>query len=108
MDHHKRAAKGEFDGEVAVGDGVDRVLANAVESQFAGDEAAVERIRQPAQRAGAERRDIEPRAAIGEPRHIAREHRVVSHQVVAERYGLRDLQMGEAGHRGGGVFFRLR
>ena len=41
--------------------------------------------------------------AVGEPAAVARQHLDIGEQMVAERDGLRRLQMGEARHRVGGV-----
>ena len=46
------------------------------------------------------------RRHVGEPLGVAREHRVVREQVMAERDRLRDLQMREAGHDRVGVLLR--
>ena len=54
--HHRRGRGGlELDDEVAVGDGVDAVAADAAEAELAGDELAVERVGDAGEGAGAER-----------------------------------------------------
>ena len=50
------------------------------------------------QRGGAERQAIDAPAAVGQPLAVARKHRVVRHQVVAERDRLRDLHVRESRH----------
>ena len=45
-----------------------------------------------------------PRAGIDEAGVVARDHRIIRHQVVAQRHRLRRLEVGEAGHDAVGVF----
>ena len=61
---------------------------------------AVNRVSGASQRGGAERRLVQAGAAVAEAPGVARKHFVPRHQVMAEGDGLRDLQMGEAGHDG--------
>ena len=60
----------------------------------------------PASAAAAERQPVDAPAAVGEALAVAREHRLVGQQVVAERDRLRDLQVREAGHDRVGVPLR--
>jgi hypothetical protein len=64
--HHQRGGGAELDGEVAVADGVERVGADAVEAELAGDELAVDRVGGAGQRGGAERQAVDALAAVGE------------------------------------------
>ena len=66
----------------------------------------IDREGRTGKRGGAQRALVEPRACIGEPTTVAREHLDVSQEVVAEGDGLGRLQMREARHRQ--VEMRLR
>ena len=57
----------------------------------------------PARAAAAQRALVHPAAAIGQAPAVARQHLHIGQQVVAQGDGLRGLQVGEAGHRVGGV-----
>jgi hypothetical protein len=103
--HQQRAGGGEFDGEVAIRDGVQRVFANAVEAELLGDEFAVDRVGGAGQRGGAERQAVDALAAVGEALGVAAEHFEIGQHVVAEGDRLGDLQVGEAGHRRAGFLF---
>ena len=104
--HDERGGGGEFDREIAVGDGVERIGAETVEAELARDALAIDRVAGPRERCGAQRQPVDALAAVREPLHVAREHRVVGEQVVAESDGLRDLQVREAGHDRVGVALR--
>ena len=104
--HHQHAGGcGEFDGEVAVGHGIERILADAVETQFAGHPLAVDGKARAGQRCGAQRQAVDARAGIGKAGGVAREHLHIGQQVVPEGDGLGHLQVGEARHDGAGVPF---
>src|SRR3546814_9327506 len=45
-----------------------------------------------------ERTSVEPRPSIGEARDIAAEHLIISHEMMAQRHRLGDLEVREAGH----------
>jgi hypothetical protein len=89
--HQQRAGGGEFDGEVAVGYGIQRVLADAFEAELFGDVFAVDRVGRAGQRGGAERQAGNALAAIDEALGIAAEHFEVGQHVVAEGDRLGDL-----------------
>ena len=57
------------------------------------------------ERRAAQRQPVDAPAAVGEALRVAREHRLVGEQMVAERDGLRDLQVRVAGHDRVGVAF---
>ncbi len=59
------------------------------------------------ERRSPERAFVHPPARIGETAPVARQHLDISEQMVAESDRLRRLQMGEAGHHGGGLRQRL-
>src|SRR5207237_1434503 len=98
MNHDQRGVCFEFDCEIAVRDGVDRVLAELFEAELARDVLAVDRIARAGEGGAAERQSIDAATAINESFDIAREHRIVGHQMMTECHRLRDLQMREARH----------
>ncbi len=67
----------------------------------------VDRKRGAGQRRGTQRALVEPRACVGKPPAIARQHLHVGEQMMAEGDGLRRLQMREPRHDGAAVGFRL-
>ncbi len=84
-------------------DGVERIRRDRVEAQLARDARAVDRKRGARERGRAERQSVHALAAVGEALGVAREHRLVGQEVMAERHRLRDLQVREAGHDRVGV-----
>ena len=88
----------EFDREIAVGDGIERICRRPVEAQRRGGRLAVDRERGAGQRRGAQRQFVEPPPAIGEPAAVAPEHLDIGQQMMAEGHRLGDLEMGEARH----------
>ncbi len=97
--HHQQRGIGQkFDGEIAVGHGVERIAADLGKAQLFGHKRAIQRIRSAGQRGGTQGQHIHPRAGFGQARGIPREHLVPRHQVVAKADWLRDLQMREARH----------
>ena len=105
MGHDQGRCRAEFDREVAVRDGIERVLADAVEVQRASHPFAIDRITGARQGGGTQRQAIDAASAVGHPVGVAGEHLDVGHQVMTEGDRLRDLQMGEAGHDRPGVAF---
>jgi hypothetical protein len=103
--HQQRTGGGEFDGEVAIRHGVERVFADRLETELGGDGLAVDRIGRAGQRGGAQRQAVDALAAVGEALAVAAEHLEVGQHVVAEGHRLRHLQVGEAGHRRGRLLF---
>ena len=104
--HDQRGSSAEFDGEIPIGHRIQRILANGVESQFLGDELAINRIAGSGQSGGAQRQTVDPLAAIGQPANIPLQHLKIGHEVMAKRHRLCHLQMGETRHKRGGVGFR--
>ena len=90
--------RSELDREVAIGNRVERVRAQRLEAELAGDPLAVDRERRSGERRAAERQAVDAPADIRQPLEVPRQHRVVRHQVMAERHRLRDLQVREARH----------
>ena len=78
-------------------DGVERVRGHAVEAELASRGLAIERVAGPGERPGAERRDVRPAAAVGQPPAVALEHLDVGEQVVSEQDRLGRLEMGRPG-----------
>ena len=56
---------------------------------------------------GPERRKIPALARVGEPAAVARGHFHIGQEMVTQGHGLRDLQVGEAGHHCCRVLERL-
>ena len=100
MHHRERGRRAEFDGEIAVGNGIERILANTVKTQFGSDKLAVNRVGGSGQRRCAERQTVGTAAHVGETIGIAFGHFKPGQQVVAKRHRLGYLQMGETRHRG--------
>ncbi len=98
MQHDQRGGSRELDREVPIGHRVERVRAQRLEAEVAGHLLAVDRERRPGERGTAERQAIDTAADVRQPLEVPGEHRVVRHQVMAERDRLRDLQVREAGH----------
>ena len=86
----------ELGHEVAVGDRVQAVLADAREPEQPGDVRPVDGQGRAGQSAGPERQHVHPLAALGQAFGVAAEHGVVGQQVVGEQHGLGTLQMGVA------------
>ena len=88
--HHQQAGVGtELDGEVAIGDGVQRVLAHAIEAQRARHVFAVDGEGRAGQGRSTQRQPVDAAAGVGQAPGIAREHLHIGQQVVAEGDGLR-------------------
>ena len=105
--HHGDAGGGtEFDGEIPVADGVQRILGDVLEAELAGRECAIDGKRGSGQRRGAERHHVGAAPAVGETLSVAYQHLMPGQQVMAEGHRLGGLQMGEAGHQGVGVLLR--
>src|SRR6266851_1223631 len=99
MHHDERRVGAELDRKVAVGDRVERVLAQALEAELARHARAVDRETGAGERCGAERQPVDAAAALREPLPVALQHLDVSEQVMAEGDRLRDLQVREARHQ---------
>ncbi len=101
------AAAERLQGEVAIGDGIERIRRGPVEAERLRGGVAIEIERRAGDRARAERALIEPLARIGEPAAVPRRHFDIGEQVMAEGDRLGRLHMGEAGHHRVGVRLRL-
>jgi len=102
--HHRHRRGGEeFDREVPVGHGVERVLAHAVEPQLLRHRLAVDREARAGEGGGAQRQAVHAAARIHEALRIPAEHLEIGHQMVAEGDRLGHLQVREPGHQGLGV-----
>ncbi len=66
MHHDQRGVGAELDGEIAIGDGVERVFADPFEAEFPGDELPVDRKGGAGQRCRPQRQPIHPFAAAGQ------------------------------------------
>ncbi len=98
--HHRERRGGvDIHDEVAVRDGVQRVLGHAVEAEGARDGGAVDEVGDACECARSERQDVGAGAGLGESLSVARQHRFVGLEVMGEEDGLRPLKVGVAGHR---------
>ena len=102
-----RRRRQEFQREVAVGHGVERVGRRPVEAERLGGHVAVDRKRGAGERGGAERAFVQPLARVGKAAAVARRHLDIGQQMMAEGHRLRRLQMGEARHHRAGMLQRL-
>src|SRR5574343_999335 len=98
--HHQAGGGGEFDGEVTVGHGVQRIVAHIVKTQQLRGVVAVDGEGGAGQRGGAQRQAVDALAAVGHALGVAAQHFHVSQHVVAEGDRLCHLQVGEARHHG--------
>ena len=83
--------------EVAIGDGVERVLERASEPEGGGHAAGVERQRRAGQRPGPEWRHVGPVQGVGQPVDVAGQGPEVGQEMVGEEDGLGPLHVGVAG-----------
>jgi len=86
----------ELDGEIAIADGVHRVVSDGGKIEQPGDKLAVENDGGPGDGAGAERHDIHALAGVADAFEVALEHLDVGEQMVGEEDGLGALKMGIA------------
>ena len=98
MGHAQRGAGVKLHEEVAVGDGVDAVLADAAEAKLLGHGFAIDGVGDACQRAAAQREHVGPAQAAGEPLAVALQHVEVGQQVVSKQDRLGALEMSVAGH----------
>ena len=103
MDGAKTRRRERLDGEVAVGDAVERIGRRPVEAERLGRHRAVDRERGSSERGGAERAFIEAGAGIGEAAAVARDHLDIGEEMMAEGDRLRALKVGEARHGEAGM-----
>ena len=107
MHRGNRRRRQSLHGEVAVGDGVERIGRRPVEAERLGRHVAVERERRAGERGRTERHFVEPLARVGEAATVTRGHLDISQEMMPEGHRLRRLQMGEARHHRAGVLKRL-
>ena len=86
---------------------VERVRRRAVEAERLRGRLAVDRERGAGKRRRAERRFVQPLAAIGEAAAVARKHLDIGEEMMAEGDRLRALQMREARHHRVGMSLGL-
>ena len=97
MDHREGGRGEEFDDEIAVADGVERVRRHTVEAEVDCRRLAVERVPGAGERARSEWRDIRASPAVRESPAIALEHLDVGEEVMREEHGLCRLDVGRTG-----------
>ena len=96
--HQNRRGGAEFDREVAVGNGVERILSNGFKTEELGRVFAVDRIGGAGESGGAQRAAVDAAAHVEEAFAVTFEHFDVGEHVVTEGHGLGDLHVGEARH----------
>ncbi len=101
--HEDGRARGEFDREIAVRHGVERILRRPIETEQLGGVGPIDRIGGAGQRGGAERHHVHAPPTVGQALAVAIQHLEPGQHVMTEGDGLSDLQMGEAGHDGLGL-----
>ena len=108
MHHAQGDGAGQLDAEVTVGHAIEAVGAGCCKAQLLGGKGAVQRIGGACQSAAAQRAlGVHPGGGVLEALQIPQQHPCVGHQRVAEGNGLGALQVGVAGHDGGGVLGSL-
>ena len=95
----------ELQREVAVGNRIQTVRHGAVKAKRQCRRGAINREGCSRKCGRAQGGLVQPAAAIGKAAAVALCHFIISHQVVAKRNGLRDLQMRKARHDAIGMFF---
>ena len=93
-----RGGAEEFEREIAVRDRIEAVGGGPVEAERRRRGVAIDRKRGAGERRRPEGAFVHPRARIGKPAAVAREHLDIGHHVVAPCHRLGRLQVGEARH----------
>ena len=107
MHHQNGGGRTEFDGEVAVRNGVERILGNSFEAEQACGVLAVDRIGRAGQSGGTKRAAVDATTKVKHALTITLKHFDISQHVVTEGHGLGDLHVGEARHDEAGVLLGL-
>ena len=108
MHHDEGGGSTEFDGEVAIGNAVERILGDRLEAQEFRGVFAVDRVGRAGERGGSEGRRVDAVTEVKETRTVALEHLDVGEHVVAEGHGLGNLHVREARHDDAVVLLGLR
>ncbi|MNI35419.1 hypothetical protein D3C73_894420 [compost metagenome] len=101
-----RGDREEFQREIAVGDGIDRVAGRLAEAERLGGHVAVDREPGAGKRCCADRAFVQVVDRVTHAGTVTAEHFDISHAVMAKGDRLGCLEMGEAGHDRVGMFFR--
>ena len=108
MHHADGDGVGQLDAEITVGHAVQTVGAGGSKAQLLGGKLAVQRVGGTGQCAGAQRAlGVHAGGGVGKALQVAQQHRGIGHERVAKGDGLGALQVGVAGHDGGGVLSGL-
>ena len=97
----------EFEGEIAVGDAIERIGGRAVEAEGGGGHVAVDGKGGAGEGGRPERAFVHADAGVVEAGAVTGQHFDIGQHVVAPGHGLGGLQMGEAGHDPIGALFGL-
>ncbi len=97
-------ALAQLDAEIAVGHAIQTVGAGSRKAQLFSRELAIQRVGGAGQSAGTQRAlGVHAGGGVLQAAQVAQQHPGVSHQRVAKGDRLGALQVGIAGHDGGGV-----
>ena len=98
MGHDQCGAGTKFDREIAVANGIERVLADFFKSQQLGDQLAINRVRCSCKSRRTEWKAVNPCAAIMHAFGVPAQLLDIGHEVVAKSHWLRDLQVRKSRH----------
>ena len=108
MHHADGDGAGQLDAEIAVGHAVQTVGTGSRKAQLLGGKLPIQRVGGTGQRAGTQRTlAVHAGGSVLKALQVALQHGSVGHQRMTESDGLGTLQVGVAGHDGGGVLRRL-
>ncbi|EHS49458.1 hypothetical protein PDO_3222 [Rhizobium sp. PDO1-076] len=105
MHSGNRGDRQEFQREVAVRHGVDRIAGWLTEAERLGRHVAIDRIAGTGKGCRADRALVQMFDRMAHALTVAAEHLDIGHAVMAEGHRLGGLEMGEAGHHRVGMFF---
>ncbi|MNV18981.1 hypothetical protein D3C71_1098220 [compost metagenome] len=105
--HRDTGGRAEFDGEIAIGDVIQRIAANRVETQQLGGVFTIDRVGGAGQCRTAQRHAVGTLAAVDQALVVTAEHLEPGQHVVPEGHWLGGLQVGEPRHDAGGFALRL-
>ncbi len=107
MGRADRRDRQEFEGEIAVRDGIDRIARGFTETKRLGRLLAVDAEAGSGKGGGAQRAFVHALDAVADTRPVAAEHLDIGHAVMTKGHRLGGLEMGEAGHDIVGMLFSL-
>ena len=108
MELHERARGDQLEREVAIADGIERVMRDLGEAERVRRVLPIDRMRRRGERARTERGLVGAKRSVGDAAAIAIEHALVGEQVMREPHRLRALEVRVTGHQRLDVIARLR